>query len=304
MKYEFIRNHAEEFELNDMCEALVIHRSRYSRWRDGNVSERKLKDNMIKEAIMRIYDEAKGRYGYRPIHAHLKEEEMNCGRDRTLRLMNELGLSSIQKKRFKPQGTDSDHLFGYSPNLLKDLGEPERCDQVWVADTTYLSCEHGWMYLATVMDLFSRRIVGWSVSPRNNTSLICEALRAAVLSRGTIPPGLIHHSDRGSTYASDGYLDLLNSEFMDSSMSAKGNCYDNAAMESFYGRFKTSSVRRYQFSDEAEVRAHVFDYVEVFYNRYRKHSSLGYQNPLQFEAQICPPRGAIQKNLAVTASNQ
>ena len=304
MKYEFIRNHAEEFDLNDLCEALVVHRSGYTRWRDGNVSERKLADEIIKEAILRIHDEAKGRYGHRPIHAHLKEEEVNCGRDRTLRIMNELGVVSSQKKRFKPLGTDSNHSFGYSPNLLRELGKPEKCDQVWVADTTYLDCENGWMYLATVMDLYSRRIIGWSISDRNNTALICEALRAAVLNRGEIQPGIIHHSDRGSTYASHEYRSLMASEFMDSSMSAKGNCYDNAAMESFYGRFKTSSVRRYQFSDESELRAYVFEYIEIFYNRYRKHSSLGYQSPLQFEAKICPPRGAFQKNLAVRASNQ
>ncbi|MDA7657937.1 IS3 family transposase, partial [Verrucomicrobia bacterium] len=269
----------------------------YTRWRDGNVSERKLADEIIKEAILRIHDEAKGRYGHRPIHAHLKEEEVNCGRDRTLRLMNELGVVSSQKKRFKPLGTDSNHSFGYSPNLLRELGKPEKCDQVWVADTTYLDCENGWMYLATVMGLYSRRIIGWSISDRNNTALICEALRAAVLSRGAIQPGIIHHSDRGSTYASHEYRSLMASEFMDSSMSAKGNCYDNVAMEPFYGRFKTSSVRRYQFSDESELRAYVFEYIEIFYNRYRKHSSLGYQSPLQFEAKFAPRGGHSRRTL-------
>ncbi|MDA7511496.1 IS3 family transposase, partial [Verrucomicrobia bacterium] len=203
---------AEEFDLNDMCEALVIHRWEYSSWRDGNALERKLADEMIKEAILRIHDEAKGRYEHRPIHAYLKEEEVNCGRDRTLRLMNELGVISSQKKRFKPLGTDSNHSFGYSPNLLRELRKPEKSDKVWVVDTTYLDCEDGWMCLAIVMDLYSRRIIGWSISDRNNTALICEALRAAVLNRGAIQLGIIHHSDRGSTYASHEYRSLMASE--------------------------------------------------------------------------------------------
>lgn len=291
MKYEFIENHVDHFDVGEMCEALVVHRSGYSRWRDAEASVRELEDREFKKAILQIDDQAKGRYGHRPIHAHLREQEVDCGRDRTLRLMKELGLESKQKKRFKPLGTDSNHLFGYSPNLLKALGKPEKQDQVWVADTTYLACESGWMYLATVMDLFSRRILGWSVSPRNDTALIGEAFNSALLCRGKIPEGIIHHSDRGSTYASDDYQRLLHGQRMKPSMSAKGNCYDNAAMESFYGRYKTSSVRGHTFIGEWELRAHVFDYIEVFYNRFKKHSSLGYQNPVQHEEKnLLPPQ--------------
>ena len=141
------------------------------------------------------------------------------------------------------------------------------------------------------MDLYSRRIIGWSISDRNNTALICEALRAAVLNRGAIQPGIIHHSDRGSTYASHEYRSLMASEFMDSSMSAKGNCYDNVVMESFYGRDKTSSVRTRVFEDENQARSNAFEYIEVFYNRIRKHSSLGYKSPVEFESEILPPHG-------------
>ena len=300
----FIQNHSQEFELNDMCEALEVHRSGYSRWRSPTVSESKLKEDLIKKVIMDIYDEAKGRYGHRPIYAHLQEKGIQCGRDRTLKLMKNMGVLSLQKKRFKPVCTESDHLFGYSPNLLKHQVVPGKCDQVWVADTTFLACEESWMYLATVMDLFSRRILGWSISDRNDTSLVCEALQAAVESRREIIPGIIHHSDRGSTYASDAYMALISSNFMRSSMSAKGNCYDNAAMESFFGRYKTSSVRGYVFREESELRANVFDDIEVFYNRFKKHSSLDYQNPIQFEAKIFPPRGENQNDLAVVIKNQ
>jgi putative transposase len=197
--------------------------------------------------------------------------------------MKELNLEPEQKKRFKPMCTQSNHDYGYHPNLLKQLGSPQRCNQVWTTDTTFLKTEEGWCYLATVMDLHSRRIVGWSVSINNDTELTCQALEAAVMTRGgKIPPSLIHHSDRGSTYASDKYASLLRKYKMRPSMSAKGNCYDNAAMESFYGRYKTCSHLPV-FSRVEYARTHAFEYIEVFYNRFRKHSSLGYKNPVQFE---------------------
>ena len=215
--------------------------------------------------------------------------------------MKELGIAGVQKSRFKALGTDSRHRFGYSANLLKELGKPERPDQVWVADTTYLRIEGGWSYLATVMDLLSRRIVGWSV---NDSKLVCQALQAAVLTRGgEIPKGLIHHSDRGSTYASYDYTDMLGSFGIEQSISAKGNCYDNAAQESFYGRYKTSSVRGRTFASEQEARSNAFEYIEVFYNRFRKHSSLGYQSPLQFEEKFCPHGGKQQASLPACLSH-
>ena len=205
--------------------------------------------------------------------------------------MRELGLSATQQLRFKPFGTDSDHLFGYHPNLLRELGEPEHRDQIWVADTTYLLANDSWHYLATVMDLCTRRIIGWSVSNRNDSELVCAALENAALTRGEVRPGIVHHSDRGSTYASDRYQRILARLQMQPSMSRKGNCYDNAAMESFFGRYKTSSVRDHIFANEDQVRANVFEYIEVFYNRVRKHASLGYLSPMQAEAKFLPPMG-------------
>ena len=193
--------------------------------------------------------------------------------------------------RFKPIGTDSEHLFGYHPNLLKELGQPGHLDQVWVADTTYLLTDVGWCYLATVMDLCTRRIVGWSISTHNDAELVCTALENAALTRGSVRAGIVHHSDRGSTYASDRYQRLLTKLKMQPSMSAKGNCYDNAAMESFFGRYKTAAVRDHVFANETQVRANVFKYIEVFYNRYRKHASLGYLSPMQAETKFLPPMG-------------
>lgn len=289
--YEFMRDHTTEFDLTEMCTALGLSRSGYYRWAAAVPSARSEADLAIKKQIALIHDQAAGRYGYRPVHAHLVEDGVACGRDRTLRLMQELDLRAIQGPRFKPCGTQSNHLFGYSPNLLGELGQPTHRDQIWVADTTYLLTASGWQYLATVMDLCTRWIVGWSLSAHNDTDLVCTALENAVQARNGVPPGLVHHSDRGSTYASDRYQRLLVQCKMSPSMSRKGNCYDNAAMESFYGRYKTSSVRDHVFADEAAVRTNVFEYIEIFYNRFRKHAGLGYLSPLQAEAKFLPPMG-------------
>lgn len=291
MKFEFIRDNELRFGIDEMCSALEVSRSGYYSWKEGRLSARSLADQVAKKAIKAVFGQSRGRYGYRPIHSHLKEDGVDCGRDRTLRLMRELGLKGAQASRFKPVGTDSDHSFGYSRNLLSQREMPQTKDEVWVADTTYLPTKEGWRYFATVMDLGTRRIIGWSISHKNDSELVCAALRAAVGVRGALRPGIIHHSDRGSTYASDRYQNLLSSFAMLPSMSAKGNCYDNAAMESFFGRFKTSTVRKTVFADESELRSTVFEYVEIFYNRFRKHSSLGYISPVDFEENCAPPMG-------------
>jgi len=197
-------------------------------------------------------------------------------------------------------GTDGAHDFGYSADLLKANGKPSSPDEVWLADTTYLKVEGRWLYLATVMDLFSRRILGWSVSANNDADLVCQALRSAAMMRGTPGAGIIHHSDCGSTYAGNKYRLLLTKLGMLSSMSAKGNCYDNAAMESFFGRFKVSSIGNEVFADEDELKSVVFEYVEPFYNRFRKHSSLGYKSPIQFEETFLLPMGGSVKDETFT----
>lgn len=291
MTFHFIRNHEFDFRVAEMCTSLEVSRSGYYAWKNERLSARSVADQAVKSAIQDVFTRSRGRYGYRPIFNHLKEDGIDCGRDRTLRLMRELGLKSSQASRFKPQATDSKHLFGYSPNLLKDREEPTNQDEVWVADTTYLRTEKGWRYLATVMDLGTRRIIGWSISSQNNCDLTCAALESAVGTRGKLRSEIIHHSDRGSTYASDRYQKLLTSLEMHPSMSAKGNCYDNAAMESFFGRFKTSTVQDRIFVDDPELRSIIFEYIEIFYNRFRKHSSLGYKSPVDFEENCAAPHG-------------
>ena len=281
-----------------------MSRSGYYDWQVRQPSPRSIQDGDFKERITELHKRARGRYGHRPIYHHLQDEHLECGRDRTLRLMKELGIEGRQKKGFKPLGTHSKHDFGYSPNLLREVGAPTRCDQVWVSDTTYLRVQGGWCYLATVMDLYSRRILGWSVSANNNAKLVCQALKSAVLTRGgRLSKGLVHHSDRGSTYASYDYEALLQTLKVQQSMSAKGNCYDNAAQESFYGRYKTSTIGNEVFYDEAAARSNAFEYIEVFYNRFRKHSSLGYQSPLEFEEKIAPPMGGNPVSLPACLEN-
>ena len=296
MQYHFIKYNSDLFSIEELCDCFGLSRSGYYAWMSREPSARAREDALLKERIESLHKQSKRRYGYRPIYHHLQDECLDCGRDRTLRLMNEMKITGTQKKRFKPLCTDSNHDFGYRANLLREWGKPQRIDQVWVADTTYLRTEAGWSYLATVMDLFSRRVIGWSVSNHNDSKLVCRALQSAILTRGgSLPPKLIHHSDRGSTYASYEYQDMLLSFGIRQSMSAKGNCYDNAAMESFFGRYKTSSVGDIVFTDEVHARSNAFEYIEVFYNRFRKHASLGYKSPVQFEENFCPQWGQPPK---------
>lgn len=281
MKYQAIKAQAPAAEIDLWCEALNVSRSAYYNWLVAPLRQRFLQDEVIKNGILIIDEVAKGRYGYRAMHAHLRADEITCGRDRVLRLMRDLDLSGQRRKSFKPIGTNSKHAFGYHPNLLKGL-VITGCNQAWVSDTTYLLTEAGFSYQATVMDLYNREIIGWSVGSRNDAELVCTALQNALDKRGGFYEGLIHHSDRGSTYASAAYQKVLLDYGLRPSMSAKGNCYDNAAMESFFGRFKVSTIKNRIFKDEAEVRDVVFEYIEVFYNRFRKHSALEYKSPIEF----------------------
>ncbi|MEO6908257.1 MAG: IS3 family transposase [Abditibacteriaceae bacterium] len=281
MKYKAVKTQAPAQEIDLWCEALKVSRSAYYNWLCTPLRKRALQDEVIKNGILRIDEVAKGRYGYRSMHAHLHSNEVLCGRDRVLRLMRELDMTQQPSKSFKPIGTDSKHSFGYHPNLLKGL-VITGCNQAWVSDTTYLPTEKGFSYQATVMDLYNREIIGWSVGSRNDAALVCAALRNALSKKGGFHDRIIHHSDRGSTYASAAYQKVLSCYDIKPSMSAKGNCYDNAAMESFFGRFKVSTLKNRILKDETEVRDVVFEYIEIFYNRFRKHSALNYQSPIEF----------------------
>jgi transposase InsO family protein len=205
LKYRSIKDRAPIHEVAVWCEVLDVSRSAYYNWLHAPSRVRALRDAAIKSSIREIDKVAANRYGYRAMHAHLQSQDVSCGKDRVLRLMREMQLAHRPGKRFKPVGTNSRHNYGYHPNLLKAHGAPIECNQVWVADTTYIRVEGGFVYQATVMDLYNREIVGWSVSSRNDTKLVIEALRNAFNHRTRSHTELIHHSDRGSTYASHAY---------------------------------------------------------------------------------------------------
>lgn len=294
MKYEFVEIHQEAFKVSEICDCFDIKPSGYYAWKKREPSARSIADAEHTKRIEELYEASDKREGHRVIHDHLKDESIACGRDKTLRIMQALGIAGTQKKSFKPQATDSNHTLGYSPNRLKVQGMPQACDQVWVCDTTYLMTDNGWNYLATVMDLFSRRIIGWEVSECNDADLVRQALyKASQTRQGFLNEDLILHSDRGSTYASQKHRKLIKELGIQQSMSAQGNCYDNAAMESFYGRYKTSSVGKYVFADLEALRANAFEYIECYYNIYRKHSSLGYKTPMQIEEKNSPLGGRM-----------
>jgi transposase InsO family protein len=295
--FEFIVKEANNYPISLLCEAVGVTTGAYYSILNKGFSKRVKEDEVYKSKILDIHQDSKYRYGHRPMYQHLQDEGIACGRDRTRRLMKELSIQPRTRRKFKPQATNSDHNYGYRPNLIKTIDKTNlEVDEIWVADTTYISIGCSWVYLAVIMDRSSRRIVGWSTSLKNDTDLVLKALKNAILTRGHIPLGTIHHSDRGSTYASHQYQSLLKSYGMKSSMSAKGNCYDNAAMESFFGRYKSANIGNFEFTNCAEVRSHVFDYIEVFYNRYRKHSSIGNISPAEFEEKNFPLRGRLVKD--------
>ena len=236
-------------------------------------------------SIRQAHQQSRATYGSPRLTRQLKRQNIVCSRNRVARLMRLHGIRAKQKRPFRPRTTDSRHFEAAVPNRLKPLPAPVRPDQAWVADITYVWTVAGWVYLAAVMDLCSRKIVGWSISRSLETSLVKEALERALAVRRPAP-GLLHHSDRGTQYASSAFRALLHSQSIVPSMSGKGNCYDNAAMESFWSTLKSELLHGQNLQDLAQARLQIFDYIETFYNRRRLHSALGYQSPVEFEQQL------------------
>jgi len=259
--------------VDTMCEAFGICRSAYYRWVEGDrsMTERSREDAMLKTEIRRIHKKSRETYGRPRMVMALQNQGYECGKDRVARLMREEGLQGQQRKRYNPYSTDSNHGFTIAPNALADYGPVSAPDEVWVADITYIRVEEGWVYLAAVLDLYSRKIVGWSMSKRIDTELTRTALRRALKTRRA--PQL-HHSDRGSQYASDAYQKELKAYGITPSMSRSGNPYDNATMESFFGTLKAEEVRGQTYSSRHEARTAIFSYIEAFYNTSRIHTSL------------------------------
>jgi putative transposase len=264
-----------------MCKVFGVSRSKYYQWQQNPVSERKKKDEILESKIRIIHNKSKKRYGSPRVHAELQANGEGVSRKRVSRIMRENKIVSISKKKFKAT-TNSKHSFPVSPNLLNQNFHFENPNQAWVGDITYIPTAEGWLYLATVIDLFSRMVVGWAASERMTTDLVEKAFLNAYWKRKP-SNGLIFHSDRGSQYASHRYQQLLKTLNVQQSMSAKGNCYDNAVAESFFGKLKTEFVNHEKFISRKEAKSGIFQYIEIYFNRERKHSTLNYLSPLQFE---------------------
>jgi transposase InsO family protein len=266
-----------------LCRVLQVSRSGYYAWRRREPSAHRQRRQAIAQAAHQSHRDSHGTYGYRRVHRDLVDDhEIACGRETVRRVMAELGLSGRQKRRFV-KTTDSDHAEPVATNLLQRDFTATRPDQKWLADITYIRVAAGWLYLAVILDCFSRRIVGWSVSRRIDAELVCTALEMALRQR--CPQGdVVHHSDRGVQYASQTLRDLLEREGLTMSMSRKGDPWDNAMMESFFGSLKTEWIAT-GYATEQEARMEVFKYIEMFYNPTRRHSALGYLSPAEYERQ-------------------
>jgi putative transposase len=276
-----MQKHQTEFPVSVMCSVFQVSRSGYYAWIRRPESKRHREDKELSQAIAEIHRESKAVYGSPKVHEELHRRGKRCGKNRVVRLMRKDGLYSKTKRKFRVT-TDSRHSWPVAPNVLNREFKADRPNQAWACDITYIWTTEGWLYLAIVMDLFSRSIVGWSMSERITRQLAMDALSLAAKRRNP-PKGLLLHSDRGSQYASEDYQALLVKYDMTCSMSRKGDCWDNAPVESFFSILKRELVFHERFQSRAQARQSIFDYIERFYNRRRIHSSLGYLTPSEFE---------------------
>jgi putative transposase len=277
VRYAFIEQNRGSYPVQALCAALQVSDSGFTSWQRSDGPTKWLSDSGLLKRIREIHEETKAAYGSPRIYQELKGRGIPVSKGRVERLMRENELRGRHKRRFKAT-TDSKHTLPVAPNLLEQNFETERPDQAWTADVTYIPTGEGWLYLAIVLDLYTRQIVGWAMRERMTRDLVIDALRMAWFRRRP-PPGLIHHSDRGSQYCSHDFQKQLAEYGMLASMSRKGNCWDNATSESFFNSLKNERVHGSRYETRDEARADLFDYVEVFYNRSRRHSALGGQSP-------------------------
>jgi putative transposase len=270
---------AVDYPILDLCTVLRVPRSSYYAWVRRPPSRRAGENQRLRQHLKSLFMAHRQVYGSPRLTICLKRLGMDCSRNRVARHMRELQLKARQKRAFKPKTTDSNHDQPIAPNRLAQQAKPTTVNKVWVSDITYVFTAQGWLYLGAVMDLCSRKIVGWATSDSLQTALVSQALQVA-LAQGR--PAL-HHSDRGCQYASSAYRALLARQQITPSMSAAGNCYDNAAMESFWSTLKTEWLHQHHFQTRQQAQLAIFDYIETFYNPKRLHSALGYQSPVDFE---------------------
>lgn len=277
-----IRRHEGQYRVVLMCRVLKVSRSGYYGWRDRPPSAREQANAILAADVQRVYAEHKGRAGAPRITQHLRAAGQKVGKNRVARVMQTEGLRAKATRKYKAT-TNSNHSLPAAPNLLEQDFTAATPNCKWVSDMTYVATNEGWLYVAVVLDLYSWRVVGWAMSERMTANLVCDALSMA-LWRRKMPIGVIVHSDRGSQYCSSDYQRLLRDHPLRCSMSKKGDCYDNAAMESWNHSLKVEAIHGERFVTREMAKAQVFEYIEVYYNRRRLHSSLGYLSPETFEA--------------------
>ena len=283
MKFAFITEHLTDLPADTVCQVLEVSRSGYYAWRDRPASSQSRRRAELTAKIQAVHADHRKVYGSPRIFKALRAQGEQVSENTVAKVMRQEGLRGKVKRKFVPRTTDSAHAQPIAPNVLDRQFAATAPNRKWAGDITYIPTDEGWLYLAGMIDLHSRRIVGWSMADHMQMDLVADALTMA-LSRRHPPAGLLHHSDRGVQYASDAYQSLLQDNQIEVSMSGKGDCWDNAVMESFWATLKTELVHHEHYATRQQARRSIFEYIEVFYNRKRLHSSLGYVSPETFEA--------------------
>jgi putative transposase len=284
VKYAFVQSarRTAELPLKRLIDLVAVSSSGYYAWLKRKPSRRSQESGQLDHEIAKVYWRHRGLYGYRRIYVELLESGLYSGsRDRIRRRMRQMDLHAITKRKYK-HTTDSAHNKAIAPNLLNQVFTMSKPDKAWVGDITYIRVDQKWLYLAVIVDLYSRKVIGWAMDKRMKSVLVCNALRMALRNRG-YPKGVIVHSDRGSQYCSKDYQRLITNHQLKCSMSGKGNCYDNAVCESFFHTLKTELVYQRKYENREQARQSIFWYIEAYYNRVRRHSSIGYMSPINYE---------------------
>ncbi len=284
MKYAWIKEHRDQFSVARMCRRLEVSRTGYCQWKTRPPSHRSVTNAVLDVRVAAIHADSKRSYGRPRIVRGLRDQGVQVGHERVRNSLRRQGLRPVYKRPYRVT-TDSTHHQPIAPNVLARRFDGWKVNQAWVGDVSYVATGEGWLYLACVMDLASRRIVGWSMSDRIKTDLVCQALKSAYWRRKP-PVGLIMHSDRGSQYASDSHRTLIKDYGMIQSMSRKANCWDNAAMESFFKTLKVERIHQLRYDTRAVAKLDIMDWIEGFYNRRRMHSSIGYKAPVDVESDL------------------
>jgi putative transposase len=282
MRFQFIRARKAEYPVKTMCRLLEVSRSGFYRWNKMTASKRAREDAKLRPRIAASHAASGETYGSPRVQADLVAEGFEVGKNRVARLMREMGLYALPERRFR-RTTDSSHGLGFATDLVQRDFNPSAPNRVWASDITYVWTDDGWAYLAVVLDLFSRRVVGWAIAEHMRTELVLDALGRALSTREVDEADLTHHSDRGSQYASEAFTKRLEQAGVKWSMGATGCCFDNAAAESFFATLKKELIHRNRYRDLAAARVSINAYINCFYNSRRRHSALGYLSPIDFE---------------------